>query len=67
MRLTRLVYERLLSISWLNQIENNILHNTATITYAIRTATQQSKTPFTELAARFGLNQKSVAVAHGGV
>ena len=36
-------------------------HGSATTTYAVRTAIQRSKAPLKELAAQFGLNQKTVA------
>ena len=38
-----------------------ILHGCATTTHAIRTAIQRSKAPLKDLAARYGLNQKTVA------
>ena len=38
-----------------------VLHGSATTTHAIRTAIQRSKAPLKELAARYGLNQKTVA------
>jgi transposase-like protein len=38
-----------------------ILHGSATTTHAIRAAIQRSKAPLKELAARHGLNQKTVA------
>src|SRR4029079_17143688 len=38
-----------------------ILHGSATTTYAIRTAIQRSKAPLKELAAQYGLNHKTVA------
>jgi transposase-like protein len=38
-----------------------ILHGSATTTYAVRTAIQRSKAPLKELAAQYGLNQKTVA------
>lgn len=38
-----------------------ILHGSATTTHAIRAAIQRSKAPLKELAARYGLNQKTVA------
>lgn len=38
-----------------------ILHGSATTTYAIRAAVQRSKAPLKELAARHGLNPKTVA------
>src|ERR1700761_1205339 len=38
-----------------------ILHGSATTTHAIRTAIQRSKAPLKELAAQYGLNQKTVA------
>ena len=38
-----------------------ILHGSATTTHAIRTAIQRSKAPLKELAARYGLNHKTVA------
>ena len=38
-----------------------VLHGSATTTYAIRAAIQRSKAPLKELAARHGLNQKTVA------
>ena len=33
-----------------------VLHGCATTTHAVRTATQRSKAPLKELAARYGLN-----------
>ena len=38
-----------------------ILHGSATTTHAIRAAIQRSKAPLKELAARYGLNPKTVA------
>ena len=38
-----------------------ILHGSATTTHAIRAAIQRSAAPLKELAARYGLNQKTVA------
>lgn len=38
-----------------------ILHGSAATTHAIRAAIQRSKAPLKELAARYGLNQKTVA------
>lgn len=38
-----------------------ILHGSATTTYAVRAAIQRSKAPLKELAAQYGLNQKTVA------
>src|SRR3954463_1358016 len=38
-----------------------VLHGSATTTHAIRAAIQRSKAPLKELAARHGLNQKTVA------
>ena len=38
-----------------------ILHGSATTTHAVRAAIQRSKAPLKELAARHGLNQKTVA------
>ena len=38
-----------------------ILHGSATTTHAIRTAIQRSTAPLKELAARYALNQKTVA------
>ena len=38
-----------------------ILHGSATTTYAIRAAIQRSKAPLKELAAQHGLNAKTVA------
>src|SRR5436190_21911185 len=38
-----------------------ILHGSATTTHAIRAAIQRSKAPLKDLAARYGLNQKTVA------
>jgi hypothetical protein len=38
-----------------------VLHGSATTTYAIRAALQRSKAPLKELAARYGLNRKTVA------
>src|SRR5262245_8878277 len=38
-----------------------VLHGSATTTYAIRAAIQRSKAPLKDLAARYGLNQKTVA------
>ena len=38
-----------------------ILHGSATTTHAVRAAIQRSKAPLKELAARYGLNQKTVA------
>src|SRR3984885_11820819 len=38
-----------------------ILHGSATTTHAVRTAIQRSKAPLKELAAQYGLNQKTVA------
>src|SRR3954451_9835032 len=38
-----------------------ILHGSATTTHAIRAAIQRSKAPLKELAAHYGLNQKTVA------
>lgn len=38
-----------------------ILHGSATTTHAIRAAIQRSKAPLKELAARHGLNHKTVA------
>ena len=38
-----------------------ILHGSATTTHAIRAAIQRSKAPLKELAAQYGLNQKTVA------
>src|SRR6187401_1495814 len=38
-----------------------ILHGSATTTHAIRAAIQRSKAPLKELAARHGLNRKTVA------
>jgi hypothetical protein len=38
-----------------------VLHGSATTTHAIRSALRRSKAPVKELAARYGLNQKTVA------
>jgi transposase-like protein len=38
-----------------------ILHGSATTTHAIRIAIQRSKASLKDLAARYGLNQKTVA------
>ena len=38
-----------------------MLHGSATTTHAIRAAIQRSKAPLKELAARYGLNRKTVA------
>lgn len=38
-----------------------VLHGSATTTHAIRAAIQRSKAPLKDLAARYGLNQKTVA------
>jgi hypothetical protein len=38
-----------------------ILHGSATTTHAIRAAIERSKAPLKELAARYRLNQKTVA------
>ena len=38
-----------------------VLHGSATTTHAIRTAIQRSKAPLNELAAQYGLNQKTAA------
>lgn len=38
-----------------------VLHGSGTTTHAIRTAIQRSKAPLKELAAQYGLNQKTVA------
>ena len=38
-----------------------ILHGSATTTHAIRAVIQRSKAPLKELAARYGLNRKTVA------
>lgn len=38
-----------------------ILHGSATTTYAIRAAIQRSKASLKALAAQYGLNQKTVA------
>lgn len=38
-----------------------VLHGSAATTHAIRAAIQRSKAPLKELAARYGLNQKTVA------
>ena len=38
-----------------------VLHGSATSTHAIRTAIQRSNAPLKELAAQYGLNQKTVA------
>ena len=38
-----------------------VLHGSATTTHAIRAAIQRSKAPLKELAARYGLNRKTVA------
>ena len=38
-----------------------VLHGSATTTHAIRTAIQRSKASLKDLAARYGLNQKTVA------
>jgi hypothetical protein len=38
-----------------------VLHGSATTTHAIRTAIQRSKASLKNLAARYGLNQKTVA------
>ena len=38
-----------------------VLHGSATTTHAIRAAIQRSKAPLKELAARHGLNRKTVA------
>ena len=38
-----------------------LLHGCATTTHAVRTAIQRSKAPLKELAARHGLNHKTVA------
>jgi len=38
-----------------------ILHGSATTTHAVRAAIQRSKAPLKELAARYGLNHKTVA------
>jgi hypothetical protein len=37
-----------------------VLHGCATTTHAVRTAIQRSKAPLKELAARYGLNHKTV-------
>jgi len=37
-----------------------ILHGSATTTHAVRTAIQRSKAPLKDLAARYGLNRKTV-------
>ena len=41
-----------------------VLHGGATTTHAVRTAIQRSKAPLKELAARYGLNHKTVAKWH---
>ena len=38
-----------------------VLHGCATTAHAVRTAIQRSKAPLKELAARYGLNHKTVA------
>jgi hypothetical protein len=38
-----------------------VLHGSATTTHAVRAAIQRSKAPLKELAARYSLNQKTVA------
>jgi hypothetical protein len=38
-----------------------ILHGSATTTHAVRAAIQRSNAPLKELAAQYGLNQKTVA------
>ena len=38
-----------------------ILHGSATTTHVVRAAIQRSKAPLKELAAQYGLNQKTVA------
>ncbi len=38
-----------------------VLHGCATTTHTVRTAIQRSKAPLKELAARYGLNHKTVA------
>jgi len=38
-----------------------VLHGSATTTHAVRAAIQRSKAPLKELAARYGLNRKTVA------
>jgi hypothetical protein len=38
-----------------------VLHGCATTTHVVRTAIQRSKAPLKELAARYGLNHKTVA------
>ncbi len=38
-----------------------ILHGSATTTHAVRAAIQRSTAPLKELAAQYGLNQKTVA------
>ena len=38
-----------------------VLHGSATTTHAVRTAIQRSKAPLKDLAAQYGLNQKTVA------
>ena len=40
---------------------DQVLHGSATTTHAIRAAIQRSKAPLKDLAARYGLNQKTVA------
>src|ERR1041385_556639 len=42
-------------------VMGQILHGSATTTHAIRAAIQRSKAPLKELAAQYGLNQKTVA------
>src|ERR1700742_1398675 len=37
-----------------------VLHGSATTTHAVRTAIQRSKAPLKDLAARYGLNRKTV-------
>ena len=43
------------------RIIGQVLHGCATTTHAVRTAIQRSKAPLKELAARHGLNHKTVA------
>lgn len=38
-----------------------VLHGSATTTHAVRAAIQRSAAPLKELAAQYGLNQKTVA------
>src|SRR4029077_3707831 len=41
-------------------IMGQVLHGSATTTHAVRTAIQRSKAPLKDLAARYGLNRKTV-------